>query len=36
VDAEGVTLWELKRGKVTKLTLYETRQEALEAAGLRE
>jgi ketosteroid isomerase-like protein len=36
VDAEGVTLWELKRGKVTKLTLYETRQEALEAAGLSE
>src|SRR4051812_17432102 len=36
VDAEGVTLWELERGRVTRLTLYGTRQEALEAAGLRE
>jgi ketosteroid isomerase-like protein len=36
VDAEGVTLWELERGKVTRLTLYGTRREALEAAGLKE
>ena len=36
VDAEGATVWELERGKVVKLTLYGTRQEALEAAGLRE
>jgi hypothetical protein len=36
VDAEGVTLWELERGKVISLTLYGSRQEALEAAGLRE
>jgi ketosteroid isomerase-like protein len=36
VDAEGVTLWELERGKVARLTLYETRREALEAAGLKE
>ena len=36
VDAEGVTLWELERGKVARLTLYGTRQEALEAAGMRE
>ena len=36
VDAEGVTLWELERGKVARLTLYGTRQEALEAAGLSE
>jgi ketosteroid isomerase-like protein len=36
VDAEGVTLWEFKRGKVARLTLYGTKQEALEAAGLRE
>jgi ketosteroid isomerase-like protein len=36
VDAEGVTLWELERGRVVRLTLYETKKEALEAAGLRE
>jgi ketosteroid isomerase-like protein len=36
VDAEGATLWELERGKVARLTLYGTRQEALEAAGLVE
>jgi ketosteroid isomerase-like protein len=36
VDAEGATVWELERGKVVKLTLYGTRQEALKAAGLRE
>jgi hypothetical protein len=36
VEAEGATLWELGRGKVVRLTLYGTRQEALEAAGLRE
>jgi ketosteroid isomerase-like protein len=36
VDAEGATVWELERGKVVKLTLYGTRQEALEAAGLTE
>ena len=36
VDAEGVTLWELERGKVVRLTLYETREEALQAAGLQE
>jgi ketosteroid isomerase-like protein len=36
VDAEGATLWELERGKVARLTLYGTRQEALEAAGLSE
>jgi ketosteroid isomerase-like protein len=36
VDAEGVTLWELERGKVARLTLYGTRREALEAAGLKE
>jgi ketosteroid isomerase-like protein len=36
VDAEGVTLWELERGKVVRLTLYGARQEALEAAGLSE
>lgn len=36
VDAEGVTLWELKRGKVVRLTLYQTTEEALEAVGLRD
>jgi ketosteroid isomerase-like protein len=36
VDAEGVTLWKLERGRVASLTLYETRREALEAAGLSE
>jgi ketosteroid isomerase-like protein len=36
VDAAGVTLWELERGKVVRLTLFGTRHEALEAAGLKE
>jgi hypothetical protein len=29
-------LWELRDGKVTRTTLYNSRAEALEAAGLRE
>jgi ketosteroid isomerase-like protein len=36
VDAEGATVWELERGKVAKLTLFGTKEQALEAAGLKE
>jgi ketosteroid isomerase-like protein len=36
VDAEGATVWELERGKVAKLTLFGTREQALAAAGLSE
>jgi ketosteroid isomerase-like protein len=36
IDAEGATVWELERGRVVRLTLYGTRQQALEAAGLEE
>jgi len=33
-EAQGTTLWELRDGKVVKMTLYQTRQEALEAAAM--
>jgi ketosteroid isomerase-like protein len=33
-DARGTTLWELRDGKVVKMTLYQSRQEALEAASM--
>jgi ketosteroid isomerase-like protein len=36
VDAAAATVWELERGKVVKLTLYQSKDEALEAAGLSE
>jgi ketosteroid isomerase-like protein len=36
VDAAGTTLWELRGGKVTNTTLYQSDEEALEAAGLTE
>jgi ketosteroid isomerase-like protein len=36
VDADGATVWELERGKVVKLTLFGSKEEALDAAGLSE
>ena len=33
---DATLLWELREGKVIKTTLYNSRAEALEAAGLRE
>ena len=36
VEAHGATVWELERGKIASLTLYETKQEALTATGLAE
>jgi ketosteroid isomerase-like protein len=36
VEAQGATVWELRDGKVVKMTLYQSRQEALDAAALQE
>lgn len=34
VNASGTTLWELHDGKVTRMALYQSDEEALKAAGL--
>ena len=34
VDASGTTLWEIRDGRVDRFVLYQSREEALEAAGL--
>jgi ketosteroid isomerase-like protein len=36
VEAQGATVWELRDGKVVGMTLYQSRQEALEAAGIQQ
>ena len=36
VDASGTTLWEIQNSRVDRLVLYQSREEALEAAGLSE
>jgi ketosteroid isomerase-like protein len=36
VEAHGATLCELRDGKLTRLTLYQNQDDALEAAGLSE
>ena len=36
VEARHTAVWTLANGKVTRLQLFDDRQEALEAAGLRE
>ena len=36
LTARFTYVWSLRRGAVTRLTLYQERDEALEAAGLRE
>jgi ketosteroid isomerase-like protein len=36
VEAQGAKVWELRDGKVVKMTLYQSRQEALDAVGLHE
>jgi hypothetical protein len=36
VDATGVQLWTITDGKAQRVKLYQSKAEALEAAGLRE
>jgi hypothetical protein len=36
VEAEGFHLWTLHAGRAVRFTTYDRRDEALEAAGLRE
>jgi ketosteroid isomerase-like protein len=36
VEASGTTLWEIRNGRVDRFVLYQSREEALEAAGLSE
>ena len=36
VQARGAWVWAFRDGSVARITFYQTRQEALEAAGLRE
>ena len=34
VEASGTTLWEIRDGRVDRFVLYQSREEALKAAGL--
>jgi ketosteroid isomerase-like protein len=36
VEADSVTVWMLRDGKVSQIKLYQTRAEALTAVGLEE
>ena len=36
VESRGAAVWTLRGGKVTRLTLYQSRDEALKAVGLEE
>jgi ketosteroid isomerase-like protein len=36
VESRGAAVWTVRAGKVTRLTLYQTRAEALKAVGLQE
>ena len=36
VDATGVQLWTIKAGEAQRVKLYQSKADALEAAGLRE